>query len=109
MTKHRDSTVGGSSKLHMSDRVADRPIGAQADLQSARFQAIGLEKRARVFEPCYTTKPVGKGTGQGLALAHTIGVKKHRGQIWLETESGRSTTLFVGIPFDASSERAMRG
>ncbi len=52
----------------------------------------------RIFEPFFTTKEVGKGTGQGLALAHNVVVKKLGGRIWFETEVGRGTTFFVHLP-----------
>lgn len=54
--------------------------------------------RDRVFEPFFTTKPVGRGTGQGLALARAIIVDKHRGQIDFETEPGKGTTFVVRLP-----------
>lgn len=63
--------------------------------------------RTRIFDPFFTTKDVGKGTGQGLAFAHSIVVKKHRGKIWFETEMGRGTTFFIHLPIkpdDAAKE-----
>jgi two-component system NtrC family sensor kinase len=51
-----------------------------------------------VFDPFFTTKEVGKGTGQGLALAYTVVVKKHGGNIWFETEVGKGTTFFITLP-----------
>ena len=54
--------------------------------------------RARVFDPLFTTKEVGKGTGQGLTLAYSVIVKKHGGKIWFETEAGRGTTFFLQLP-----------
>jgi signal transduction histidine kinase len=60
--------------------------------------------RARVFEPFFTTKPVGKGTGQGLALAHTVIVQMHQGQIWFESEVGVGTTFFVQLPATANPQ-----
>jgi PAS domain S-box-containing protein len=54
--------------------------------------------RSRVFEPFFTTKEPGKGTGQGLALAYSAIVQKHRGQIWFESEAGRGTSFFIRLP-----------
>jgi two-component system, NtrC family, sensor kinase len=54
--------------------------------------------QTRIYEPFFTTKEVGKGTGQGLALAHTVVVKKHHGKIWFETKMGTGTTFFIHLP-----------
>lgn len=54
--------------------------------------------RDRIFERYFTTKPAGKGTGQGLAMAHEIIVKKHRGQMTFESEVGSGTTFTMRIP-----------
>jgi PAS domain S-box-containing protein len=54
--------------------------------------------RHRIFEPFFTTKEIGRGTGQGLALAHSIAVDKHAGYLRFVTELGRGTTFTIGIP-----------
>jgi two-component system, NtrC family, sensor kinase len=54
--------------------------------------------RSRIFEPFFTTKPVGKGSGQGLALARSVIVHKHQGAIRFETEVGRGTTFVIRLP-----------
>jgi signal transduction histidine kinase len=64
---------------------------------------IPEEVQHRVFDPFFTTKEVGRGTGQGLSLAHTIIVDKHGGALSFETEVGRGTTFFVRIPIDDRS------
>jgi signal transduction histidine kinase len=55
--------------------------------------------RERIFDPFFTTKPVGKGTGQGLALARAVVVDKHRGSFNFESTS-RGTTFHIRIPID---------
>jgi PAS domain S-box-containing protein len=59
--------------------------------------------RSRVFDPFFTTKEVGKGTGQGLALAHSVVRKKHGGRIWFESEVGKGTTFFIHLPMHPDS------
>ena len=65
--------------------------------------------RARLFEPFFTTKPVGKGTGQGLALVRTIVETNHRGLIELETEVGVGSIFRLGFPYDAAPDLAREG
>ncbi|MZH42346.1 MAG: sensor histidine kinase, partial [Nitrospinae bacterium] len=50
----------------------------------------------------FTTKELGKGTGQGLALAHAMIVKKHHGKILLESEMGQGTTFTICLPLENS-------
>lgn len=59
---------------------------------------IPQHAQAKVFDRFFTTKGVGKGTGQGLAIAHNVIVGKHGGAITFETEAGRGTTFIVRIP-----------
>jgi signal transduction histidine kinase len=59
----------------------------------------GMRKRdqERAFEPLFTTKRPGKGTGLGLAVARDI-IEKHRGTIHLESELGQGTKVTVILP-----------
>jgi signal transduction histidine kinase len=62
------------------------------------------EIRRRVFDPFFTTKPVGRGTGQGLALAHASIVKKHGGRLDFESRVGEGTTFWFTLPIDSDAE-----
>jgi signal transduction histidine kinase len=53
-----------------------------------------------VFDPFLTTKDVGKGTGQGLALAHATIVRKHGGTIEVRSSPGHGTTFVITLPID---------
>jgi PAS domain S-box-containing protein len=52
----------------------------------------------RIYDPFFTTKEVGKGTGQGLSIVHDIIINKHGGRISFDTEEGRGTTFIVRLP-----------
>jgi signal transduction histidine kinase len=71
---------------------------------SVRDSGCGIppEVSARVFDPFFTTKEVGRGSGQGLALAHAIVVDRHRGRISFKAEE-RGGTTFVRLPIEAVS------
>jgi two-component system NtrC family sensor kinase len=56
------------------------------------------EVQRRIFEPFYTTKPVGKGTGLGLSLSYDIVVKKHGGRFDVTSTPGIGTTFRVWLP-----------
>jgi signal transduction histidine kinase len=52
----------------------------------------------RILEPFFTTKDVGKGSGQGLAIARSIIVDKHGGSLRFESSPGRGSTFFIELP-----------
>jgi signal transduction histidine kinase len=59
---------------------------------------IPEEIQARIYDPFFTTKEVGRGTGQGLSIARNIIVKCHGGQLDFDTEVGKGTTFYVRLP-----------
>jgi signal transduction histidine kinase len=61
---------------------------------------IGVPERLkqRLFEPLFTTKPIGKGTGLGLSIAHQIVVKKHNGTLEVNSQPGIGTEFTIAIP-----------
>jgi two-component system NtrC family sensor kinase len=73
---------------------------ASAVLVSVSDNGTGIpeEIRNRVFDPFFTTKPIGRGTGQGLAIARSIVVDRHGGTLTFETAVGRGTTFLVRLP-----------
>jgi PAS domain S-box-containing protein len=84
--------------------IGTRQEGPWATISVADTGAgIPLEIQSRVFEPFFTTKEVGKGTGQGLALAHVAIVKRHQGQLSFESKVGQGTTFFVRLPLEVGT------
>ena len=57
--------------------------------------------RPHIFDAFFTTKEVGRGTGQGLTLAHAVITEKHGGTIRFETEMGQGTTFILQLPLAA--------
>ncbi len=70
-------------------RVADTGAGIPKNIQN------------KVFDPFFTTKGVGKGTGQGLAIVHSVIVDKHAGTIDFESTVGVGTVFIVRLPIEA--------
>lgn len=82
-------------------RIGTRRNGDYAEIRvSDTGGGIPEDIRSRVFDPFFTTKAVGKGTGQGLAIAHNVIVQKHRGTIAIESESGKGTTFVIRLPLE---------
>jgi signal transduction histidine kinase len=54
--------------------------------------------REKIFNPFFTTKPPGQGTGLGISISHDIVVKEHNGEIRLETEEGEYAEFIINIP-----------
>jgi PAS domain S-box-containing protein len=79
--------------------ITSRPAG---DFVELRIQDSGTgipdEIRSKVFDLFFTTKDVGRGTGQGLSIAYTVIVKKHGGTIEFESEAGHGTTFIIRLP-----------
>ncbi len=95
-TKEEKGTISISTRLlddNIEIRIKDTGTG------------ISDENLDRVFEPFFTTKELGKGTGQGLNIAHTLIVKKHSGELSIETEMGRGTTFIIRLPKTRKTKR----
>ncbi|MDJ0618208.1 MAG: PAS domain S-box protein [Calothrix sp. MO_192.B10] len=69
-------------------RIADNGLGMTAEVKQ------------RLFDPFYTTKPVGKGTGMGLSISYSIIVEKHRGQLQCISEPGKGAEFVIAIPLE---------
>jgi two-component system, cell cycle sensor histidine kinase and response regulator CckA len=90
----------GNRTLEDGQIVLPRPMPAGDYVEiviSDTGAGMDEETLAHVFEPFYTTKPVGQGTGLGLAMCYGI-VRQHHGVIWIESSPGRGTTVFILLP-----------
>ena len=86
--QHYEPTVSvGTKKVNdkIEIRVIDNGIGIPQKIQD------------KIFQPFFTTKPTGQGTGLGLSLAYDI-VKAHGGEIKVESEEGGGSEFIVQLP-----------
>ena len=86
--------MGESGTLRVATRVEDGEVVIEI---ADTGQGMPPDVAARAFEPFYTTKDVGKGTGLGLDIARRIIVERHRGQIMIDSRPGE-TVLRVKLP-----------
>ena len=95
-------TTGENEKgaINVSTRLDDRYIEIRIADSGCGIPAPIREK---IFEPFFTTKSVGKGTGQGLAIAHDVITKKHGGTLALDLEDGQGTVFVIRLPIDRHS------
>jgi GAF domain-containing protein/anti-sigma regulatory factor (Ser/Thr protein kinase) len=79
--------------------AATRNLGDSVEIR-IRDNGTGIpaEVREKMFNPFFTTKPAGEGTGLGLSMSHDIIVKQHGGSIDVETEPGQFTELRIVLP-----------
>jgi two-component system, NtrC family, sensor kinase len=76
-----------------------RNLGKTVEIR-IRDNGTGIppEVREKIFNPFFTTKPTGEGTGLGLSMTHDIIVKQHGGRIDVETEPGVFTEFIITLP-----------
>ncbi len=83
--------------------LTTRHLGNQVEIRvSDTGTGIPKSIRKKIFDPFFTTKEPGKGTGQGLAICHTIITQKHGGTINVESEPGKGTTFTICLPMEGS-------
>jgi two-component system NtrC family sensor kinase len=96
----------GGGRRH-TIRVSARAQEAETVLVEVEDTGCGIppENLGRIFDPFFSTRPVGTGTGLGLAVCHGI-VASHGGEISVESEVGKGTTVRVKLPVFVERERA---
>jgi two-component system, NtrC family, sensor kinase len=87
-----------------------RNLGHTVEIR-IRDNGIGIpaEVKEKMFNPFFTTKPAGEGTGLGLSMSHDIIVKQHGGTIDVETEPGQFTEFTIVLPRTSSLHDQKRG
>ncbi len=100
--------IGGTDKQDQCEKgVIEIGTQCQGNYVEVRIADSGSgipeEIRDRIFDPFFTTKEVGKGTGQGLAIVHSVVVEQHGGTIRVDSEPGRGTTFIIRLPIEVAA------
>ncbi len=97
---HKKSTLG-LANYEPTVWVTTKKIENEIHI-SVRDNGTGIpeEVRSKIFQPFFTTKPTGQGTGLGLSLAYDIVTKGHGGEMEMESTEGEGTTFMVRLPIN---------
>jgi signal transduction histidine kinase len=89
----------GETDFEPALSAATKSLGDHVEIR-IRDNGTGIpaEVREKMFNPFFTTKPAGEGTGLGLSMSHDIIVKQHGGRIDVETEPGQFTEFTIVLP-----------
>jgi two-component system, NtrC family, sensor kinase len=100
----------GSSDFEPMLRASTKGRGDAVEIR-IRDNGTGIpaEVREKMFNPFFTTKPAGEGTGLGLSMSHDIIVKQHGGSIDVETEPGQFTEFTIVLPRTSTISNKIRG
>jgi two-component system, NtrC family, sensor kinase len=101
-TKRKAEVNGGDYEPTLS--AATRSLGEGVEIR-IRDNGTGIpaELKEKMFNPFFTTKPAGEGTGLGLSLSHDIIVKQHGGSIEVDTKPGEFTEFRIILPREAAT------
>jgi signal transduction histidine kinase len=100
--KRRQETGDGGYEPTLA--ASTKSLGDRVEIR-IRDNGTGIppEVKDKMFNPFFTTKPAGEGTGLGLSLSHDIIVKQHSGAIEVDTEPGVFTEIRIVLPRAAAA------
>ena len=94
--------ANGAFKPHVS--VTTKKVGNRLEL-SVKDNGIGIPQNLldKIFQPFFTTKPAGQGTGLGLSLSYDV-IKAYGGEVKVETKEGEFAEFIIQLPLDNKNE-----
>jgi two-component system NtrC family sensor kinase len=95
----RQRAQTGEAGYEPTVEVSTQQIGQQIEV-CVRDNGTGMSEsiQAKIFQPFFTTKPPGEGTGLGLSLSHDIIAQGHAGSLRVESQLGQGSTFHVRLP-----------
>jgi signal transduction histidine kinase len=99
--KEKENLNGYEPTVIISTKATKPPsggLGAKAEIK-VKDNGNGIPQKAldKIFQPFFTTKPTGQGTGLGLSLAYDI-VKAHSGELKVETKESEGAEFIIQLP-----------
>jgi len=96
-TKRKAEELGSNYEPTLTTTTKNLGDGIEIRIRD-NGTGIPPEVREKMFNPFFTTKPAGEGTGLGLSLSHDIIVKQHGGSIEVDTKPGEFTEFRIVLP-----------
>ena len=96
--KSSSAKASGDTKYEPTVFVSTKKVGKKVEIK-VLDNGNGIPKKVldKIFQPFFTTKSTGQGTGLGLSLSYDI-VKAHGGELKVETKEGKGTTFIIQLP-----------
>jgi signal transduction histidine kinase len=106
-TKRKET---GEESFEPTLRASTKNLGNKVEIR-IRDNGTGIprEVKEKMFNPFFTTKPAGEGTGLGLSMSHDIVVKQHGGEISVETKPGSFTEFIITLPRKGAAQSQTGG
>jgi two-component system, NtrC family, sensor kinase len=106
-TKRKEASEEG---FEPTLRASTKNLGTKVEIR-IRDNGTGIppEVKERIFNPFFTTKPAGEGTGLGLSMSHDIVVKQHGGTIDVDTKPGAFTEFIITLPRKLAAQQVTGG
>ncbi len=106
-TKRKEAGEGG---FEPTLSATTKSLGNKVEIRIRdNGTGIPLEVKEKMFNPFFTTKPAGEGTGLGLSMSHDIVVKQHGGKIDVATEPGSFTEFIITLPRTGAAQAQAGG
>ena len=103
---HAVEAKGGKISVRLTDQVLDHSDVSGTNLKPGQYAKLSISDTGtgieadvlpKIFDPYFTTKAQGKGTGLGLAVVYGI-IQEHKGEITVESQAGNGTTFNLYLP-----------
>jgi signal transduction histidine kinase len=104
LTNAIDACAAPNGMVTVSTHSEPEPMGIRIDVEDNGC-GIDAVHRERIFDPFYTTKPIGQGTGLGLSISYGI-IQEHGGRIEVQSEPGGGSRFTIHIPLEPTAGHA---